>query len=156
MGDIDLKLIQGNIWNAYFQEIIQQPLLIITTNNVIKSNGELVMGKGIAAEAAAIWPWLPKHAADMLYARTRPHDDYHFLLLGPVALLQTKRDWKDKSDLALIHNGLLDLKDFCSHFPKVGVYMPCPGIGNGGLSIDEVKPLLEEILSSERVSVFYK
>jgi len=40
--------------------------ICITTNNVVKQNGELVMGKGVALQAKQLWPWLPKRAANAI------------------------------------------------------------------------------------------
>jgi hypothetical protein len=47
-----MKLTNGNMWSAY----PQADLFLITTNSTLKNDGCLVMGKGIALEAAQRFP----------------------------------------------------------------------------------------------------
>lgn len=137
--------------------------LVITTNNVVKSNGELVMGAGIAKLAKEKWPDLPQYWGACLRYKQKesPYIDtyhcdgeYHNLMYIPdecfdnvnikvtgyiVLALQTKRHWKDKSDINLIIRSCIKLKEFADRVKLNKVYMTRPGCGNGGLNWNKVK-----------------
>jgi hypothetical protein len=51
----------GNIWDHH-----QDGWIVVTTNGIIKSNGDAVMGAGIALEAARKFPDLPRQLGDRL------------------------------------------------------------------------------------------
>ena len=51
-----MKEVIGDIWDYHDQG----HWIVITTNGIVKSNGEAVMGKGIALQAKQRYPDLPK------------------------------------------------------------------------------------------------
>ena len=57
-----MKEIKGNFWD----ECEKYNALIVTTNGVLKNNGKLVMGKGIAKEFADMFPELQEILGDLL------------------------------------------------------------------------------------------
>lgn len=48
----------GNLWDFYRTE--SDCFIVIPTNGVLKSNGEAVMGAGLAKQAAQRFPTLPQ------------------------------------------------------------------------------------------------
>ncbi len=134
----------GDIW-----DYTNKGWIVVTTNSVIKSNGEAVMGAGIALQAAKRFPSLPKELADCMISVG--HKIHYFLEYGIVAY-PTKRHWKDKSDLDLIIAGAIQLKEDVKTFRyqqrPVKYFLPRLGCGNGGLEwhnvADAVRPYLDE------------
>ena len=51
---INMKEVKGDIWKS------DCDIIAITTNGVVKKNGELVMGRGIASQAKQRYPDIPK------------------------------------------------------------------------------------------------
>jgi hypothetical protein len=116
---------------------------VITTNGFVKKNGECVMGRGCAKEAAKKWPELPKALGDHIkkHGNTLGIDEERKLIFFPV-----KHNWWEKADVELIKANAVLLHNF---FGKNRMWldktcvMPRPGCGNGGLKWEDVKPLLE-------------
>jgi hypothetical protein len=119
--------------------------LVVTTNNVVKSDGSLVMGAGIAKLVRDKFPGVDKKLGRIISGL----DIYNVI---PVSIdeqiiiaLQTKRHWKDPSPIDLVVESckmlmryiddriILDIKQ---------VYMTRPGCGNGGLDWNYIKPLI--------------
>lgn len=153
----------------YWELAKSHDTLVCTINMVVKANGELVMGKGIALEFAERYPFLPqdfgKQIKDNL-ARTEPNSTpiptsylvdgsgYEKILLG----LPTKIHWQDKSTLFLVDQSLYSLRQFIDSlpFPQTRkVLMTRPGCGNGGLAWDDVMPLCARYLD-ERFTICHK
>lgn len=136
--------------------------LVITTNNVIKSNGELVMGAGIALEATKRYPGIAQKFADEIKrskmideAFQEVSDDYNIACVRinnqPLIALQTKRHWKNPSPIDLVVQscqllfGFVNCYEQANENPDIDikkVYMSRPGCGNGGLDWNYVKPLI--------------
>lgn len=124
--------IVGNIWQYPAHKIV------ITTNGTVKSNGELVMGRGLALQAKTKFPNL---AYDLGQAVTLNGNHvqripkYLSLISFPV-----KHNWYEKADLKLIERSCFELKHIIDS--DLIYVMPRPGCGNGKLSWNEVKDLV--------------
>jgi hypothetical protein len=136
--------------------------ICFTSNGIVKSNGELVMGAGIAKAFKERWPWLPKRGGDHIkrfgncigvlgYVQKSdtiycfgdiPEEDKTYILNFP-----TKHHWKNPSSLKLIENSAEGLV-FSVNFNKWNkIYLPRPGCGLGGLSWEkDVKPVIAPLL----------
>lgn len=129
--------------------------IVITTNNVLNSRGELVMGAGIAKKAKEKWPKLPSVFGEelalnklcnideynIMFANTSMEGPSKIGLKGPFILaLQTKFHWKEPSDLDLIVRSCKAMLKHGGAFEKV--YMSRPGCGNGGLKWENVRPAI--------------
>ena len=55
-----MNTLKGNIFD------FKGDAICITTNGIVKSNGDAVMGAGIALQAAQIYPQLPKKLGSLL------------------------------------------------------------------------------------------
>ena len=85
--------------------------IVCTTNNVIKSNGELVMGAGIAKDFGYQYPWIPEEWGRRIEQYTPYNRDNYYVL---VSLLQPSY-FKDEIIEELIeYTGCdhIDFKDF--------------------------------------------
>lgn len=115
---------------------------VVTTNGVV-SHGKLIMGAGVAKQAADRFPGLREKLAefvDLYGSRTFLCKDE-----GIIAL-PTKTDWRLPSSMTLIHTSLWQMVKIVDKFQVKSVVMTRPGCGNGGLSWSEVKPLCVRLL----------
>lgn len=157
----------GNIWDL----ASDYDAIVITTNGYVKKNGEAVMGRGIALEAAEKNPGLPLLLGEAIkeegnrvfmfplwrvwnskvpHVRTwNPVTEITFITFPVKPVVGTKGEmgWKAKADIDLIRTSteqLVELMDAVKGYDTV--IMPRPGCGNGGLKWEQVKPVIEPLL----------
>lgn len=127
----------------------------VTTNGVVKSNGELVMGAGCALAFKTAFPSLPKILGEKVKEKgNRP------LVGGKVKntyiiSFPTKNNYKGDSDLELIKKSASILVEIANFYNAKSIYIPSPGTGLGNLSKDIVYKELENILD-ERFTIVEK
>jgi hypothetical protein len=141
--------IKANLWDIHKDG---WNAICCTCNYIVKTNGELVMGAGIAKQFKDKYPWLAKKWGDKVAKHW--HEDYDPQILitlmkqqPHLIYVQTKRHFKDQSDLQLIYDSveLLCLMVYTLGWKKV--LLPRPGCTNGGLNWEnEVKPKLAPLL----------
>lgn len=138
--------VKGSMWDADASHFC------ITTNSVVKYNGELVMGAGIALQAKLRFPELPILFAQHVKSRGNTpcairHSSGKYYVSFP-----TKHHWKDPSDITLI---IKSAKLIAKHIPAdAKVAMSRPGCGNGGLAWETVKAAICDILD-DRFTVYH-
>ncbi len=133
--------------------------IVVTTNTVVKKNGEAVMGAGIAGDAASRFPDLPKLYGKFLLSS---HEKSGVALVPAIRLIlfPTKYDWKDDSNLDLIKKNAGSLVDrvaeskALTNAPIMHVYLPPPGCGLGRRKWEEVEPIISPILDDNFTVVF--
>ena len=150
--------ITGDFWIEASES--KPDAIVCTINTVLRGDGNLVMGAGIAKDFAEQFDWLP----DRWGARTRKLDGqrtYPFVeqrepwnaepnLVG----IHTKYDWKDPSPLKLVDRSIKQLYIIVEAMDWKRVLMTRPGCGNGGLSWErQVKPLMNNILDERFVVI---
>lgn len=120
---------------------------IIPTNGSVRSDGACVIGRGVARQAAAKFPELPRALGAVILAygnHVRLFQRYKIITL-PV-----KHEWYHTANIELIERGLRELMDGVkcpmSKFGPVTFALPRPGCGNDALEWRNVKPLCESIL----------
>ena len=138
-----MKLTNGNMWSAY----PQADLFLITTNSTLKNNGCLVMGKGIALEAAQRFPALPQKLG---IAVAREGATYGLLIAknwptAKIGAFQVKTDWRKPALPELIALSTQMLIDWCANHPDAQVHLNFPGIGAGGLYAGLVLTIIQEL-----------
>jgi hypothetical protein len=144
---------------------------VITTNGFVKKNGEAVMGRGCALEAAQRLPWLPKslgeminyHGNHVLQIRFGAHElaahQPNLLLTFPV-----KHNWWEEADLELIEQSCIELLAWADLYlisengnyvaTRDFIVIPRPGCGNGQRDWEtEVKPILEKYFDDRFIVV---
>lgn len=144
--------------------------VVVTTNGVIKDNGEAVMGAGVALEAKRRFVMLPRDLGNYIKARG---NHVAYWTLYNLFTFPTKNDWRNNSELALIEQSAIEMVGVCNRLKeplepgldsysryrpeKFGssgkIYMPKPGCGNGGLRWENVRLVLEKHLDDRFVVV---
>lgn len=121
--------------------------IAVTTNSVIKTNGEAVMGAGVALEAKAWQPDLPL----ALGAALKLHGNRVFYWAQyRMVTFPTKEDFRDPSTLELIQRSAEELKAVLYANPQLlHVYLPRPGCKNGGLSWHAVEQVLNKVFVND-------
>ncbi len=142
-----MRQVVGNIWSFYEQG----HYIGITTNGVIKSNGDLVMGAGIALQATIRSPGLAR-----VWAENVRRYGNHVYLSEERKLIQfpTKDNWRDNSKIELIVQSCKELMALLAIHPEIEtVYLPRPGCGHGGLKWEDVRPVIAKELDNRIIIV---
>lgn len=130
--------IKGNFWEQQNCDA-----LVCTTNCIKKSNGELVMGAGIAKDFAIRYSFLPKLWGNQV---GNPHLMAYFHEGVYLIACPTKVHWKDPSPFNLVVESARQLQVFCKALNLKKVLLTRLGCGHGGLNWNEVKIALDRIL----------
>jgi len=144
-----MKLKTGNMWSAF----PHVDLFLVTTNSTIRKDGALVMGRGIAREAAQRFPRLPYSlggAIERLSEGDGRHVKYGILVPKTwpsvkIGAFQVKYYWGDQASPSLIRFSTDELIDWCAKNPTAQVHLNFPGIGNGGLTPEQVLPIISRL-----------
>lgn len=138
--------------------------VVCTTNQIIKNNGQLVMGAGIAKVFKDNYPVLPLIWGEQLKQRKKRGDksllmcvhptEISSITIGPYLIaFPTKNHFKDKSSLSLINASMVELHLLADIMNFSSVLLPKPGCSNGGLSWEtDVLPLIRHMLD-ERFTI---
>jgi hypothetical protein len=151
-----MQLRRGNMWSAWNQA----DLFLITTNSIIKKNGALVMGAGIARQARDRFPGIDLALGGHIHLKRGGSGSLYGLIVSPkwphakLGAFQVKYHWKDRADTEIIQFSVECLLEWLEHFPDAKVHLNFPGIGNGKLSPEEVMPLIEAL--PDNVTVWHE
>ena len=155
--------VHGDIWEKGLYK--DNTGICIPTNLGWKLDGTNVMGKGLAHQAAKKFEWLSKLYGEWCKERDRncliykeiyySKDPYApaYLICIPTKPLDEQYpylSWRQNSDLKLIGESLKQLKTVVRDLKLNKVFIPMLGCGNGGLSEDDVYPLLGRHLMDDR------
>lgn len=139
----------GDMWRAWRC----CDLFCITTNATIKKNGSLVMGAGIARQARDKFL-----GVDLALGRIISGLDGDYgLLVSPqwpskkLAAFQTKRHWREPSEVDLIVLSTNHLLGWALRHPDCRIALNFPGIGHGGLSRADVLNIVEILPNNVQV-----
>lgn len=119
-----------------------------------------VMGKGVAKAFADAFPTIvPPYKAACRAGDIRPGTARIYAIPGDAdarcwAALATKNHWRDPSQYTWVETGLADLAANARAIGARSIAIPRPGCGNGGLSWDRVKPMLQTALADFDVTVY--
>ena len=144
-----MQEITGNIWDYHRKG----HWIVIPTNSTVKSNGECVMGRGLALQVKQKYPRVPKLLGKAILDNGNiVHDDGdNGLIFFPV-----KHNWYEKANLELIEQSiqeLVELFDTAIVDYPIPIYLPRVGCGNGKLDWKDVKLILEKYLDDRFVIV---
>jgi hypothetical protein len=139
----------GNLWE------FEADARCITTNGSVRSDGKAVMGRGCASQARVRYPGLDSYLGLMLGEKRnvpvillRDLDVGGYLVSFPVKIV-----WYQKADLFIIDRSARLLMRMIKGQKWQRVILPRPGVGNGGLKWETVKPVIEHILDDRVVVV---
>lgn len=150
-----MKIINADIINSCTNDTI----LLFTGNSYIGKTG-LAMGQGLALQIKLLYPSIPV-ALGAKIMQTCGHlgkycVQFPFHSLMPVydrqiGAFQTKYHFKDKSDLKLIRESTEYLMGFMDKF-SYKIALNFPGVGLGGLSVEQVYPIIS--ILPDTVSIY--
>ena len=137
-----IKITHGNLLKAKVEALV----------NTVNTEG--AMGKGIAAQFKRAYPpMFDKYSSDCaagLVEIGKMHVvDLGGLVGGPRWIINfpTKKHWRAKSKIGDIRAGLADLVSTVRRLDIKSIAIPPLGCGYGGLSWQDVRPLIEEAMS---------
>ena len=155
-----MKIIKGDI----FDYVGKADAICVTTNGTIKTNGELVMGAGVAkafynryndefqiarvlAQKLYKGPQMPKlHVVDRKDNICYRCVDGAYNYGTHVVSFPTKLHFQDKGDLELIKQSAIRMVQLANMYNLKTIVIPSPGTGCGKLSKNVVYNELEKIL----------
>lgn len=147
-----MKIVYKNIWSAWEDNYY----IVIPTNGFVKTNGECVMGRGLALQAKEKFPQLPLELGKRIVGCG---NDVFIFLKYRLLTFPVKTVWYEKAKLELIEKSCKQLEEIFKYnlfdLP-VPLYLPRVGCGNGKLNWDEVKPILEKYLDDRFIVCIWK
>lgn len=144
-----MKEMRADLWE------VEADLRVITTNGTIKKNGEAVLGRGCAKEAALKEPRLSKFLGRHLLNNGNIPFIAGFPTTGWLATLPVKHNWWERADIDLIVESTKSIVEWADACEYTNVVIPRPGCGNGQLKWEDVKPMIETLLD-DRFTVVTK
>lgn len=130
----------------------------VTTNGIVKRDGNAVMGAGIAKQANDMFHVSKKLGDYINKYGNRPFNLGAVKRGGEVFYLftyPTKYNFKDDSDINLIVKSAEYLMEMADKFKVNNIFLPPPGCGLGNLNYEvTVKPWISNILDDRFVIVF--
>ena len=117
--------------------------IIVTTNSFLTSEMRLVMGRGAAWRLKMKVPEIDRLFGNMIFALCGHLGRYGILFHKRYGALQVKYRFDEKARVDLIEFSLGKLAEIARKSPKLKFNVNYPGIGNGGLSKSDVRPLLD-------------
>ncbi len=136
----------GDMWDIFDYT----DYFCITTNASVNTDGQLVMGKGIAKEAAERFSYLPEEFGKALVHMGKVGKRYGLYLqerraFSRIVAFQVKYKWQQKADPLLIAYSTGQLAWLAEREPSKRFDLNFPGIGNGGLSQAEVYAIIKDL-----------
>lgn len=136
-------------------------IIAVTGNAYVKSNGELVMGRGAAQEAAQRYPGCAQAFGTQIihWSVRSPGVPYGFVLCvrdypgkPRLGLFQVKYNWWEAAKLPLIQVSARQLSASArGSLRGYRIALNFPGIGNGRLARESVLPLLQGLPNNVEV-----
>lgn len=164
-----MRIFHGDMWNYSKKFSENQFLMVVTTNGIvkdvfvpnstIKNKPELVMGKGAAKQAVERYPGLARQAGAKVIGFGKCLNSetglwlYGFLpITNHIGIFQVKYCYSLNARLSLIGYSVTMLNAYLSYKESwFHIIMNFPGIGFGGLTKEEVFPIIAEL--DDRVTV---
>lgn len=119
-----------------------------------------VMGCGLAKDCKERYPYIYRHYRKLCKAGEFKLTTLKFYMIEDnyaILLVPTKYDWKNPSKLEWVESILEKLGTCISRSPLDTYHVPPLGCGAGGLSTEDVQPLVEKYLCKDNVIInFYK
>ncbi len=119
--------------------------IIVTTNSFLTSECKLVMGRGAALQLKRKEPGIDMIFGKLVFDTCGHLGRYGLLFHERYGIAQVKYRFNEKADLELITYSMNMLKETAKPNRDSRYNINFPGIGYGGLSKDEVMPILERL-----------
>lgn len=146
---VNEKLDYGKFWHP-------NQVVIFTANSTLTKDGRLVMGAGAAKECRDAFIGIDKEFGSRIKRIRDLYKTYNFCYMEilfksqyekwtRVGAFQTKCDWRNTSPTDLIYESTKQLINTSKCNPTKEFHMNFPGINYGGLSVESVTPIIEEL-----------
>jgi hypothetical protein len=140
--------------------------VFVTTNSTIKTNGDLVMGRGFAKSLADKLPFLASNAGKAIMRSQGckisgwdgfplnygiiPYvagstNAYAIEEVFVIGLFQVKHHWGEPAKQYLVEMATEMLNAFATHHHHMTFAVNFPAIGNGNLNYDDIYPIINEL-----------
>jgi ADP-ribosyl-[dinitrogen reductase] hydrolase len=130
-----IRELSGDLWEYHSQGYP----VVITTNGTVSKQGNNVMARGTAKQAAERFPEVPKLLGELI---RRSGNHVYDLGMQLISFPVEHTPW-EVPDLQLIRRSSQELRELVDRNGWKRIIVPRPGCGGGGLSWGEVRPLLE-------------
>lgn len=133
---------RGNMWDVFGKT----DLFLVTTNPIVRKDGAVVMGRGIALQMKTRFPEFPyAFAHDLQRRKDEAEFDPDTGVVGVfggqlVGFFMVKTHWRDKADLDVIAKSANALRWKAANYRRVDLNFP--GTGNGKLNREDVLPII--------------
>ncbi len=139
-------VVRGNIWE--FTASTSDSIIVIPTNGILKIDGSLVMGAGLAKQAVERFSGLDFQIG--VKVSSLGNHVFFFKSWGVVSF-PTKEDWRDDSELSLIVRSCEELNSIAIIHPDCTFYIPRVGTGKGHLNWVDVLRVVEDKLVAPNI-----
>lgn len=119
--------------------------VFFTSNQVVKGNGALVMGAGNAKAARDAIQGLQFAMGSQCL---NSEDDALLFVqhgAGIIGAFPTKRHFKDPTPKDLLLSSIAQLKELALEKPMYYFHLPMPAVNHGGMAVEDVLPLVEQL-----------
>jgi len=142
--------------NILSQNVIKSAdAICFTSNGIIKKDGSLVMGAGVAKAFRNTFVNIDSVAGELVEKNGNICQIVYRLANLSIVAFPTKHHWRNPSDIELIKKSADELITLANKNNWKQIYLPAPGVNNGGLSWDnDVKPLLIKKLDDRFIITF--
>ena len=117
-----------NTGSLFYLSQNEHEAVVVTTNGVIRKNGDAVLGKGQALEAKKLVSGLEHQLGEYLrrYGNRAFYMGVHRVgdRLTSLVTFPTKHHYRDNSDLDLIMRSAVQLKEIAAKFQLSKIYLP--------------------------------
>lgn len=116
--------------------------LLFTGNAYVREDGALVMGRGAAKQVRDYHKGIDLWLGQQILARGM---SCYGLIIHQrrIGVFQVKESYRDQANMDLIDIAARTLTVVALSFPNMLFQCNYPGIGNGGLELKDVRPVLE-------------
>jgi len=146
-----MQEIVANFWTTHKRF----DAIVCPTNGVIKKNGELVMGGGLAKQFKERFPYVPFAWGQMVQESGNHICLYEHEELPDLLSFPSKKHWRDNSDIELIRRSADELVALTDQRGYARVLVPRVGCGLGGLTWQKVRPIMASRLD-DRFTIITK
>ena len=144
-----MNTVTGDIW------CVANPndFVVIPTNGIVKANGELVMGAGLAKQARDRVPGCASYFGTLV--RNSGNHVYRMHRAGKPKLVSfpTKNHYRDPSTIQLISRSAVELNELAHTLPTGRFLLPMVGTGYGGLKWVKVKQTIDLIIDAPNIII---
>jgi hypothetical protein len=156
-----MKEQRKNLWD------MQVDAVCITTNGYVNIRGEATMGAGCALEARAKFAGIAQELGALItaggnhvYRLQTPRYGWYEGETGEqyeteVLSFPVKHHWREFADVTLIQRSAQELVELTNEWSFDSVAVPRPGCGNGKLTWEYVKPVIEPIFDDRFIIVSF-